>query len=238
MIKSQRPPVKFLIVDDREENLIALEALLRRDGLEVLKARTGDEALEILLVHDVALALLDVQMPEMDGFALAELMRGSERSRHVPIIFVTAGVQEQHRVFRGYDAGAVDFLFKPIEPRILKHKASVFFDLYKQRQELAETLAVNETFLAVIGHDLKNPIHSIVMAAELILRQGGDPNTRRHAERIKTSSRRMVRMIDDLFDLSRVRLGGGIPLECARLDLVTITRSVVAECVAAAPGSS
>jgi two-component system, sensor histidine kinase and response regulator len=236
MIKPQTPPVKFLLVDDREENLIALEALLRRDGLEILKARTGDQALEILLVHDVALALLDVQMPEMDGFALAELMRGSERSRHVPIIFVTAAVQEQHRVFRGYEAGAVDFLFKPIEPRILEHKASVFFDLYKQRQELAETLAVNETFLAIIGHDLRNPLHSIVMATELILGQGTDPKIVRHAERIRSSSRRMVRMIDDLFDLARVRLGGGIPLERSPLDLTTLTRSVVAECVAATPG--
>src|SRR4051812_19602618 len=118
-MKLKRDPVKFLIVDDIEENLVALEALLRREGLEILRARSGDEALELLLVHDVALALLDVQMPDMDGFALAELMRGAQRTRHVPIIFVTAAPQEQHREFRGYDAGAVDFLFKPIDPRIL-----------------------------------------------------------------------------------------------------------------------
>ncbi len=214
-MKAQTAPVKFLLVDDREENLVALEALLRRDGLEILRARTGDQALELLLVHDVALAFLDVQMPEMDGFALAELMRGSERSRHVPIIFVTAAVQEQHRIFQGYDAGAVDFLFKPIEPRVLKHKASVFFDLYRQRQELAEMLRVNETFVAAIGHDLKSPIHSIALAADLILRHPPDDATKRHAERIRGSSRRMARMIDDLFDLARVRLSGGIPLEPA-----------------------
>src|ERR1700691_4538598 len=107
-------PVQLLLVDDLDENLLALEGLLRHEGLGLLKARSGEEALELLLVHDVALALLDVQMPEMDGFALAEFMRGSARSRHVPIIFVTAGLQEQHREFRGYDAGAVDFLFKPI----------------------------------------------------------------------------------------------------------------------------
>ena len=83
------------------------------------EARSGDEALELLLSHDIALALLDVQMPDMDGFALAELMRGAERSRHIPIIFVTAAPQEQHREFRGYDAGAVDFLVKPINPQIL-----------------------------------------------------------------------------------------------------------------------
>ena len=104
--------IKCLLVDDLEENLLALSALLRRDDVEMLKARSGAEALELLLVHDVALALLDVQMPEMDGFELAELMRGSERTRHVPIIFVTAGARDQQRVFKGYEAGAVDFLLQ------------------------------------------------------------------------------------------------------------------------------
>ncbi len=84
-------PVYFLLVDDLEENLLSLEALLRREGLVMLKARSGPEALEILLKHDVALALLDVQMPGMDGFELAELMRGNERTGRVPIIFLTAG---------------------------------------------------------------------------------------------------------------------------------------------------
>ena len=115
----EHAPVKFLLVDDVEENLLALEGLLRRDGLELLKARSGPEALELLLVHDVALALLDVQMPVMDGFELAELMRGTERTRRIPIIFVTAGGIDSQRLFRGYETGAVDFLFKPIEPHIL-----------------------------------------------------------------------------------------------------------------------
>jgi CheY-like chemotaxis protein len=91
--------VKCLLVDDLEENLLALSALLRRDDVEILEARSGSEALELLLVHDVALAFLDVQMPDMDGFELAELMRGSERTRHVPIIFVTAGGRDQYRLF-------------------------------------------------------------------------------------------------------------------------------------------
>ena len=86
--------VKCLLVDDVEENLLVLSALLRRDDVEILQARSGAEALELLLVHEVALALLDVQMPEMDGFELAELMRGSDRTRNVPIIFVTAGVRD------------------------------------------------------------------------------------------------------------------------------------------------
>ncbi len=101
-------PVRFLLVDDLEENLLSLEALLRRENLVLLKARSGDEALELLLQHDVALALVDVQMPGLNGFELAELMRGNERTRHIPIIFVTAGTADGQRRFRGYEAGAVD----------------------------------------------------------------------------------------------------------------------------------
>jgi signal transduction histidine kinase len=163
-------------------------------------------------------------------------MRGSERSRGVPIIFVTAAVQERHRVFQGYDAGAVDFLFKPIEPRILRHKAGVFFDLYTQRQELAETLRVNETFIAAMSHDLKSPLSSIVMGTELILRRPQDEATKNNAERIRRSSQRMVSMIDQLFDLARIRLGGGVPIERTRVDLSATTRAVIVECLAAAPG--
>jgi two-component system, sensor histidine kinase and response regulator len=230
------PPVKFLLVDDREENLIALEALLRRDGLEILKASNGDAALELLLEHDFALAFLDVQMPDMDGFALAELMRGSERTRHVPIIFVTAAVQEQRRVFRGYDAGAVDFLFKPIEPHVLNHKAATFFDLYRQRQRLAANLRLTETFMAALGHDLRTPLNSIVVGAELLLRAPLDAATRAHAERVRTSGRRMAAMIADLHDLARVRLGDGMRLERERVDLAAVVDNVVAECRATFPG--
>ena len=89
-----------------------------------------------MLVHDVALAILDVQMPEMDGFESAELMRGAERTRTIPIIFVTAGAIDSQRHFRGYEMGAVDFLFKPIDPHILRSKAEVFFELYRQRREI------------------------------------------------------------------------------------------------------
>src|SRR3978361_2085576 len=104
-----QPRVKYLIVDDLEENLLALSALLRRDDVEILTASSGFAALELLLVHDVALAFLDVQMPDMDGFELAELIRGSERTRNVPLIFVTAGARDQHRMFKGYETGAVGF---------------------------------------------------------------------------------------------------------------------------------
>ncbi|HEX3882609.1 MAG TPA: response regulator [Stellaceae bacterium] len=134
---SSREPVQFLLVDDLEENLLALEALLRRDGLELFKARSGRDALELLLLHDFALALVDVQMPGMDGFELAELMRGTDRTRQVPIIFITAVATDERRHFRGYEAGAIDYLLKPVEPQILRNKAQVFFELEQQRRELA-----------------------------------------------------------------------------------------------------
>ncbi|BCA56055.1 putative Histidine kinase [Nitrospira sp. KM1] len=130
------PSPTILIVDDIEANLIALCAVLRQDDLTILQARSGRDALESLLVHDVALALIDLQMPDMDGFELAELMRGVERTRRVPIIFITASAQDVERRFRGYETGAVDFLYKPIEAEILRSKTQVFVDLYRHRQEI------------------------------------------------------------------------------------------------------
>jgi two-component system, sensor histidine kinase and response regulator len=228
MTTAKKCTVKFLLVDDLSDNLVALAALLARDDLELLQARSGDEALELLLVHDVALALLDVQMPGMDGFTLAERMRASPRTLDVPIIFVTASPQEQHRVFRGYEAGAVDFLIKPIEPGILRHKTETFFQLYKQKQELAETLRLNEMFVAAIGHDLRSPLNAMVLSSELLLRST-DPDVRSLAERVRSSGRRMARMIDELFDLARVRLGEGLGLTRQRVDARRLAESVAAE---------
>jgi two-component system sensor histidine kinase/response regulator len=233
-----RQPVKFLIVDDLEENVLVLESLLVRSGLEILKARSGRDALELLLVHDVALALIDVQMPEMDGFELAELMRGSERTKHVPIIFVTAGVREQKRVFRGYDAGAVDFLFKPIDPQILRHKTETFFQLHRQQQALAATLRLNEELMAVVGHDLRNPVNVVLMTAEMLAQRATDPDTEKAAARLKSSGRRMVQIIDELFDLTRARLSGGIPIQRAPTDALAIARAAVAEFEATNPQRS
>lgn len=229
-------PVKCLIVDDLDENLLAMGALLRSDDVQVLTARSGVEALEHLLVHDVALALLDVQMPDMDGFELAELIRGSERTRQVPLIFVTAGNRDPVRLFKGYDSGAVDFLYKPVDPRILRHKAAVFFQLFRQKQQLAhqlqvstETLRLNEMFMAVLGHDLRNPLSAMVNAAQLLQRQAPDDKVRDSAERMLASGRRMARMVDDLLDLARARLGNGLALRCASTDLAALMQRVVQE---------
>ncbi|HEX4326982.1 MAG TPA: hybrid sensor histidine kinase/response regulator [Burkholderiales bacterium] len=234
--------IKCLLVDDLEENLLALCALLKRDNLELITARSGPQALELLLAHDVALALIDVQMPEMDGFELAELMRGSERTRQIPLIFVTASGRDEQRMFRGYESGAVDYLYKPIEPRILINKAEVFFQLHRQKRQLArelqirsETLRFNEMFVATLGHDLRSPLAAIVNYAELLDRLNDSAPAQQAAQRIIASGTRMSRMIDDLLDLARARLAGGIPLTREKADLGEIAGRVLDERFGAAP---
>jgi phosphoserine phosphatase RsbU/P len=128
--------VTILIVDDLQENLIALENLLDDPALHVLTARSGNEALQCMLDADVALVLLDVQMPGMDGYETAELMRLNPQTRGTPIIFVTATSGERQHIFRGYESGAVDYITKPIEPLILRSKVQVFCQLWRQREEL------------------------------------------------------------------------------------------------------
>src|SRR6202158_1643065 len=120
--------VKILLVDDSPENLVSLEAALEGLGQQLVLARSGMEALRYLLEDDFAAILLDVKMPEMDGFQTAELIRSRKRSRDVPILFLTGYKSDEH-LFRGYDLGAVDFLFKPIVPEILRSKVSVFVEL-------------------------------------------------------------------------------------------------------------
>lgn len=141
---------KILLVDDRPENLTTLVAVLQQDDRQLLQAGSGREALELLLTEDVALALIDIEMPGMDGVELAELMRGTERTRAIPIIFVTAALHDQSRMFNGYEAGAVDFLFKPIDPRMLRSKVDVFLELHRQRRQLVQRIAELEAVLAAV----------------------------------------------------------------------------------------
>ena len=234
--------VKCLLVDDLPENLLALSELLRQEDVEILQARSATEALEILLVHDVALALLDVQMPDMDGFELAELMRGSTRTRHIPIIFVTAGARDQHRLFKGYESGAVDFLYKPIEPQIIRNKAAVFFQLDRQRRQLdhqlherTETLRLNELFTALLAHDLRNPLNAIVTSAHLVQRIAAEPMAKDSAARIVSSGQRMSRLIEDMLDLARARIGGGIAVKPEAGEFDVLIGPVVREHQAASP---
>lgn len=214
-------PVYFLLVDDLEENLLSLDALLKRDGLVLLKARSGDEALELLLKHDFALALVDVQMPGLNGFELAELMRGNERTRRVPIIFVTAGNADSQPRFRGYEAGAVDFINKPIEADVLRSKADVFFELYRQRQQIAaqrdelqaQSEALKEAdlrkdiFLATLAHELRNPLAPIRHGLEILRRTPDGESTAAIRDTMDRQLHHLLRLIDDLLDVSRVSQG-------------------------------
>lgn len=238
------PRIKCLLVDDVPQNLTALEALLRRDDVELLLAQSGREALELLLVHsDIALALLDVQMPEMNGFELAELMRGSERTQHIPLIFLTAGSGEKDWQFRGYESGAVDFLYKPIDPHVLQSKTSVFFELHRRKQKLAqelqersEALRVNEMFMGVLSHDLRTPLMSIMAATAVIKRQQDPEKIAALADRLTRSARRMADMVEDLLDVTRIRQAGGLSLHPASVRIDALVHRTLDEVQLGFPG--
>ncbi|MBK1882196.1 response regulator [Luteolibacter pohnpeiensis] len=240
--------IKFLLVDDLEANLLALEELIKRDGLEVLKARSGPEALELLLAHDVALAFLDVQMPGMSGFELAEIMRGTNRTRNVPIIFLTAGVVDQDRRIRGYETGAVDFLPKPIDPGNLLTKAATFFELARQREELresetrlrianeqlahrnqalAEADRNKDQFLAVLAHELRNPLAPILMGLDMVDSVEGCPDqVTELARMMRRQMGQMVHLINDLLDVSRINTGK-ISLKREKVTLASVLDEAV-----------
>lgn len=229
-------PVNLLIVDDVPQNLVAMEALLRRDGVNLLCAASGAQALELLLEHEVALALLDVHMPEIDGFSLAELMRGSQRSRDVPIIFLTASPNDPVRAFKGYESGAVDFLHKPIEPQVILSKVNVFIELYEQRRllklrndELERAIKLNETMTAVLTHDLRTPLSAILLCADkLSLDIPADSDAQQTLVHLETSTLRMARMVEQLLDFSRIR-SGGLRLQNQRMDAAKVVAAVVEE---------
>jgi signal transduction histidine kinase len=237
---SEVGPVYFLLVDDLEENLLSLEGLLRRDGLVLLKARSGTTALELLLQYDVALAILDVQMPEMDGYELAELMRGTERTRRVPIIFVTAGAADRQHRFRGYETGAVDFLNKPIEPDILRSKASVFFELYQQRHQIAaqrdelkayadaltEADRRKDEFLATLAHELRNPLSPLRSGLDILRASPTAPNAEEIRDMMDRQLSHLVRLVDDLLDVSRVSQGK-VELRKAQIALSELIKTAV-----------
>lgn len=149
-------PQKILMVDDRPENLIALDALLEGDGREIIKAFSGEEALKLLIKHDFSLILLDVQMPGMDGFEVAELARANKKIQKVPIIFVTAISKEDHYKFRGYEVGAVDYLTKPIDPMIIQSKVNFFLELDKQKRVLEEKIRQSREYIRAYQESKNN----------------------------------------------------------------------------------
>ena len=183
---------KILLVDDRPENLVALEAILESTDRELVSANSGQEALAYLLKSDFALVLLDVQMPEMDGFEVAKLMQKNNRTRRIPIIFVTAISKEDKFVFKGYRSGAVDYLFKPINAEFLQSKVEVFLGLDKQRRQLEDNLVeikqlteendliLNSIAEGIIGTDKLGNITFVNPAAKFMLKRRDDNTINKH----------------------------------------------------------
>lgn len=227
--------INVLVVDDIEKNLITMQAVLERPGINVLKAASGTEALELLLRHEVALVLVDVNMPEMDGFELAEIIRGNSRTRAIPLIFITAALKEPAGSFRAYKTGAVDFLNKPFDPDIVRSKVDVFVELYSQRKQLAsqleklqQALHVNETFAAVLGHDLRTPLSAVINGAELIRTISDHSNVVSTATRIQASAQRMAMMVNQLLDFASARTGK-VKLNLATNDYGAVCSQIIHE---------
>ena len=237
--RAEPPARDILVVDDDAANLTAIEVALGELGRRLVTAESGRDALRHLLLQDFALILLDVQMPGMDGFETAELIRSRERSRHVPIIFITAYSRDDGDVLRGYALGAVDFMFKPIVPEVLKAKASVFVALQdrtsevrrqaqrlhemEQRESLrrldeerqrweADRLRSEgrrkDEFLAILAHELRNPLASIVGGLSVMHEIGlpDGPFEMAHASMARQSTQ-LSRLVDDLLDVSRISRG-------------------------------
>jgi len=235
------PPteVNVLLVDDLRENLVALEALIRGPQRRIFTARSGDEALSLMLEHPFALAILDVQMPSMNGFELAELMRGTERTRGIPIVFVSAAGRELNYAFQGYESGAVDFLYKPLDPHAVRSKVNVFVDLFRQRLELQEAKAqlqravsIRDDFMSMIAHELRNPLNSVYLQAQLRRKMLSAPRPpdaqtmQKMVERDERQIRSMVRLLDDMLDVSRARTGK-LAIVPASFDLAASAQAVV-----------
>ncbi|TSA40853.1 MAG: hybrid sensor histidine kinase/response regulator [Betaproteobacteria bacterium] len=205
---------KILIVDDRKENLVALRQVLSGLDAEIVEATTGNQALAATLDHEFAVAILDVQMPEMDGYELAELLRSDPKSKRIPIVFLTAEMREEHDVFKGYETGAVDYIVKPFNPLILLSKVNVFLELDRQSRELRSHKALLENankeleaFSYSVSHDLQAPLRAIVGFSRIMLEEYSpklDDEGRRLLDVIAANSQKMGQLIDDLLAFSRL----------------------------------
>ena len=253
------PPAKtkVLIVDDRPENLLALSNIVAEDDRIIFQADSGEAALSLLLEHEFALAILDVMMPGMDGFELAELMRGTDRTRHVPIVFVSAAGRELNYAFKGYETGAVDFLYKPLDVAAVKSKVNVFVALCQQRNEvkrqldaleesrrelratqaeLERAVAMRDEFMSMVAHELRTPLNTLFLETQLRELQLGKDNMaffgadqlRRMVARDGRQIHSMIRLINDMVDVSRIR-SGKLSIRPAHTELGALLERVVSD---------
>ncbi|WP_060479136.1 MULTISPECIES: hybrid sensor histidine kinase/response regulator [Pseudomonas] len=253
---------KLLIVDDLPENLLALAALIHGDDREVHEAQSAEAALTLLLEHEFALAILDVQMPGMNGFELAELMRGTEKTRNIPIVFVSAAGREMNYAFKGYESGAVDFLHKPLDTQAVKSKVSVFVDLYRQRKvldrqlqaiersrqeqallldqlqvargELEHAVRMRDDFMSIVAHEVRTPLNGLILETQLRkmhLARGNHAafspeKLKAMVERDERQINSLIRLIEDMLDVSRIRTGK-LSLRPKAFDLGQLVRALV-----------
>ncbi|MDX2020421.1 MAG: response regulator [Deltaproteobacteria bacterium] len=242
--------INILIVDDEPRNLDTLEAILAQPDYRLLRAQDADTALRLLLDHEVAAIVLDIQMPSVSGFELAQMIKTTKRFRETPIVFLTAFMLDDKYIVQGYGAGAVDYLTKPFNPQILRQKIAVFADLFRKTRALAE---LNETleervaertaeleksesalraaskqkdeFLAVLAHELRNPLAPLRMGLDLLLtQQQQTPPVQRTLASMNRQLDHMVRLIDDLLDISRLSRGV-LELKKEDVDLAAIVES-------------
>lgn len=246
---------KLLIVDDLPENLQALTKIIEQDDRIIYSAQSGDAALGLLLEHEFALAILDVMMPGMNGFELAELMRSTEKTRHIPIVFVSAGGRELNFAFKGYETGAVDFLHKPLDIGAVKSKVNVFVSLYQQRNEvkrqvkileenrrildatkaeLEHAVKMRDDFMSLVAHELRTPLNTLYVETQLrqLQLERGDQqafspdNLRAMIDRDGHQIRSMIRLISDMVDVSRIK-SGRLSIRPEKTNLSQLLRRVV-----------
>lgn len=243
---------KILIVDDRYENLVALEVVLRDLEVDLVRAYNGNEALKQTLHHDFALALLDIQMPDMDGYELAEIMRAEEKTANLPFIFISAVYTDNLNVFKGYERGAFSFITKPFQPEILINKVKFFIE--KHQQELAvhklnaslesknlELLEVNnelEAFSYSVSHDLRAPLRAINGYSRMLLEDYEnqlDAEGQRIIRTVAANATKMGKLIDELLAFSRM---GRKEMQKKSLDMNELVRATLTEVEKVIPHSS
>jgi len=230
---------KILLVDDRRENLLALSSLIEAPDVQILCASSGNDALALLLDQgDLALALIDVQMPGMSGFELARLMRLAERSRSIPIIFVTASQRADEQIFEGYEKGAVDYLLKPLNAHVVRSKVRVFVELDQKskalrhksellEQKLSEVEMLREAaeaasraksrFLANISHEIRTPLGAVLGYADLMRYHDQQPDERESClAAITRNGQLLQKLIDDILDLAKIEADR---VEVERIDM-------------------
>lgn len=237
---------KILIIDDLLENLIGLEAILEDFEIELVRAFSGEEALKLSLKDEYALAILDVQMPGMNGYETLELMRQRKKTKYLPVIFVSAIHQSDLHIIKGIETGAVDFIPKPIIPDILKGKVRVFLDLFLQRKKMDDLLAQMEEanvnlkiakgkaeiatqtksmFLANMSHEIRTPLNGVIGLSRFLQNTPLNPEQKELINIITTSGENLLLIINDILDFSKIE-SGQIQLENIDFNLKDLVNNV------------